>query len=402
LDALVLRRARLHRRRTSPPDNAGLDSVTLEVVPADGKDARDQFLRLPWRLYAGMSNWVPNPLLLQRDAIDQGKNPFFEHGTAQLFLALRDGRPAGRISAQVDQRHVDYYKEQTGFFGFFECEDDPEACRALFRAAEGWLREQHMQRVRGPLSFSMDEECGVMIEGFEQPAMITMPQSLPYYPRLLEGQGFDKAMDLLAYRWEVKEPPARTREAIERTRAVPGLKLRRINMLRLQREVDIMLDIYQEAWSGNWGYVPVSRRAATKLASDLRLIADPRIVIMAEKDGEPAGFVAALPNLYEATRDFQGFLNPVNMVKLLWRLKVRGVESGRIFIFGVKSRFRTRELVGLPFLLLDELYRSALTRRYKWCEESWVLENNGPLNAMMPHWDARVYKRFRIYEKTLV
>jgi hypothetical protein len=376
--------------------------VTVAVVPVTDKQGREQFLRLPWRLYKAMPNWVPNPLLLQRDVIDEKKNPFFEHGEAQLFLAVRDGEPAGRISAQIDQRHVQHYKDDVGFFGFFESEADADVSQALLTEAETWLRQRGMKRARGPLSFSMDEECGLMIEGFHEPAMITMPQSLPYYPDLVARQGYAKAMDLLAYRWQVKEPPTRTRAAIERTRAVPGLKLRPINMRRLQREVDIMLDIYSEAWSTNWGFVPVSRRAASKLAGDLRLIADPRIVIMAEKDGEPAGFVAALPNLYEATRDFNGYLNPVNVIKLIWRLKVRGVESGRIFIFGVKSKFRTRELVGLPFLLLDELYRAAQTRRYTWCEESWVLENNGPLNAMMPHWDAQVYKRFRIYEKLLV
>jgi hypothetical protein len=296
---------------------------------------------------------------------------------------------------------VEYYGENVGFFGFFESEGSAEVSHALFASADTWLKQRGMERARGPLSFSMDEECGLMVEGFQQPAMITMPQSLPYYPDLVEAEGFSKAMDLLAYRWVVKEPPSRTREVIERTRAVPGLSLRPINMGRLQREVDIMLDIYSDAWSSNWGYVPVSRRAASKLASDLRLIADPRIVIMAEKDGEPAGFVAGLPNLYEATRDFNGFINPWNALKLIWRLKVRGLESGRVFIFGVKSKFRTRELVGLPFLLLDELYRAAQTRRYKWCEESWVLENNGPLNAMMPYWDAKVYKRYRIYEKAL-
>jgi hypothetical protein len=241
-----------------------------------------------------------------------------------------------------------------------------------------------------------------MIEGFEQPAMISMPQGLPFYPAQIESQGYEKAMDLLAYRWEIQQPPERMMEAVEKTRAYPGLRVRTVNMGKLQQDVDVMLDIYEQAWSSNWGYVPVTRRAANKLASDLRLIADPRILLIAEIDGEPAGFVIGLPNLYEATRDFKGFFDPIKLVKLIWRLKVRGVETGRIFVFGVKPKFRGRDLVGLPFLLLHELYKAAQTRRYKWCEQSWVLENNSRLNALMPYWGAYVYKRFRIYEKSLL
>jgi hypothetical protein len=166
--------------------------------------------------------------------------------------------------------------------------------------------------------------------------------------------------------------------------------------------VGILLDIYNDAWQDNWGYVPVSPREAKKLADDLRLIVDTNVVRIAEIDGEPAGMIVGIPNLNEAIRDFKGFMNPVNAVKLLWRLKVRGTETGRILLFGVKRKFqRRRELVGLPFLLLHELYLGARERRYKWAEESWILESNKPMNAIMPYWDAYVYKRYRLYEKRL-
>lgn len=376
--------------------------MSVEVVPVRTKREREAFLRLPWRLYEDVPGWVPNLLFLQRQAIDERKNPFFEHGEAQLFLARRGGETLGRVSAQIDRRHNDYHGERTGFFGFFECVDDAAAAAALLAAAEGWLRQRGMTRSRGPFSFSIDEEAGLQVEGFQEPAMIAMPQSLPYYGRLVEGAGYAKVMDLLAYRWQIKEPPERIRPAIERTRAVPGLRVRPVNMRRLQQDVDALLAIYNEAWRDNWGFVPVSQRAARKLASDLRLIADPRVVLIAEVDGEPAGMVAGLPNLYEAVRDFRGFIDPWKALKLLWRLKVRGTETGRIFIFGVRPKFqRRRDLFGLPFLLLYELYRAARTRRYKWCEESWVLETNSRLTALMPHWDARVYKRYRIYEKAI-
>jgi len=371
------------------------------VLPVRTRADRESFLRLPWRLYSEHKTWVPNLLILQRDVISPRKNPFFDKGEAELFLALRNGQPLGRISASIDRDHNRHHGESTGFFGFFESIDDPQVARALLHAAEDWLSQRRMKTVRGPLSFSLNEEAGLQVEGFEEPAMIAMPQSLPYYARLIEGEGYVKAIDLLAYRWQIKRPPERIMAAIAKTKAYPGLRVRKVRMARLKEEVDILLDIYNDTWSENWGYVPVSRREAAKLASDLRLIADPRVVLIAEVDGEPAGMVVGLPNLYEAIRDFQGFLDPWKALKLIWRLKVRGTKTGRIILFGVKRKFRTRQLYGLPFLLLYELFLAASTRRYEWCEESWILETNTRIHAIMPHWDAYVYKRYRIYEKAL-
>ena len=376
--------------------------MTVEVIRAESKRDRERWLRLPWRLYKDFPGWVPNLLILQRDTINTKKNPFFDHGEAQLFLALRDGVPVGRISAQVDSRHNRQHDERTAFFGFFESEDDAATAHALLNAAEGWGRTRGMDRILGPYNLALDEEIGLQIEGFDQPAMIQMPQTQPYYPALLDAAGYTKAMDLNAYRWEITEPPERMMKAVIQTRGAPGLTLRKINMRRLHQEVDLLLEIYTDAWSDSWGYVPVSVRQARKLADDLRLIADPSLVFFAEVNGETAGMVVGLPNLYEATRDFNGFIDPIKAAKLVYRLKLRGTESGRILLFGVKKKFqRRRELIGLPFVLLHELYLHARKKRYTWCEESWVLENNARLNALMPMWDAYVYKRYRIYEKAL-
>jgi GNAT superfamily N-acetyltransferase len=375
--------------------------VDFEVAPARSKADREAFLRLPWKLYRDVPNWIPNLLILQRDTIDKKKNPFFGHGEAELFIARRGGEPVGRISASIDHDHNAFHGEKTACFGFFECIDDRDIAAALLSTAEKWARAKGMTCIRGPMSFSMAEECGLQVEGFDEPAMLAVPQSLPYYGGLVEDAGYGKAMDLLGYRWDIQAPPARMMEAIEKTRAQPGLTVRQANPWRLRREVDILLDIYNDAWKENWGYVEITEREAAKLAADLRLIADKRVVLIAEVNGEPAGTVVGLPNLYEATRDFNGFINPVNAAKLVWRLKVRGVETGRIFLFGVKKKFQTRQYYGLPYLLLQELYEGAKKGRYVWCEQSWVLENNSPLNAIMPHWGARLYKRWRIYEKAL-
>jgi hypothetical protein len=374
--------------------------VTLTITPVETKKQREEWLRQPWRLYRDDPAWVPNLLMLQREVIDPKKNPFFEHGEVQLFLAHRDGAPVGRISAAIDRDHNEQHGEKTGFFGFFECEDDAEAAKLLLEAAETWTREHGMDRCRGPMSFSINEEVGLQVEGLDQPAMIAMPQALAYYGSLIESAGYEKAMDLFAYRWDVQPTPERMQQAVERTRAVPGLTVRHIRMNKLRQEVDVLLDIYNDTWSENWGYVRVTRAEAAKMVADLRLIADKRVVLIAEVDGEPAGMVVGLPNLYEAIRDFKGFIDPWKALKLIWRLKLRGTKSGRILLFGVKKKFRTRELHGLPFLLLQELYEAA-KGRYEWCEESWVLENNARLNTIMPYWGAYVYKRYRIYEKPL-
>jgi hypothetical protein len=348
-----------------------------------------------------MANWVPNPLMLQREVIDEKKNPYFGHGEAQLFLGRRGEEVVGRISASIDSDHNAYHSEKAANFGFFESIDDAEVGAALLTTAETWARQKGMDLVRGPLSFSLAEEAGLMVEGFDQPAMLAVPQHLPYYAGLIEGAGYGKAMDLLGYRWDVQKLPDRILEAVEKTRAQPGLTVRRANPWKLRREVDILLDIYNDAWKENWGYVEITEREAAKLAADLRLIVDKRVVLIAEIDGEPAGTVVGLPNLYEATRDFNGFINPVTAAKLIWRLKVRGLETGRIFLFGVRKKFQTRQYYGLPYVLLQELYNGAKEGRYVWCEQSWVLENNSALNTLMPYWGAYVYKRWRIYEKSL-
>jgi hypothetical protein len=375
--------------------------MSVDVVPVATKAQREDFLRLPWRLYREDPAWVPNLLMLQREVFDERKNPFFEHGEAQLFLALKDGEPAGRISAHIDRLHNEYHHERTGFFGFFESRDDAEAAGALFSAASEWLAARGMDRVRGPMNFSVNEEVGTLVDGFDKPPMIAMTHSLPYYDTLIRGAGFEKAMDLFAYRWDIKPPPQRILKAVDSAMSMPGVTYRTVSMRHLRRDVDIMLAIYNDAWKDNWGFVPVTEREAQKMASDLRLIADPNIGIIVEVEGEPAGMIIGLPNLYECIRDFRGFLNPLNVAKLVWRLKVRKPETGRLLLFGVKRRFQTRSFVGLPYLLLYQLYLGSQKGRYKWGEMSWVLENNGALNAIMPHWDAYVYKRYRIYEKQI-
>ncbi len=375
--------------------------MTVTIVPVTTKQQREQFLRLPERLYRDDPAWIPNLYMLQREQLSESKNPFFEHGQAQLYLAFQDGQPVGRISAHVDRLSNEYHDENVAFFGFFESVDDAKVANALLETAEEWARARRFERIRGPMNFSINEEIGLIVEGFEHPPFVAMPHARPYYPSLLECAGYARAVDMFAFRWPIVRPPERTLAAAEEARKLPNIRLRKVNLWRLQRDVLTMLEIFNETWSDNWGFVPATPREARKMASDLRLIADTRIAIIAEIDGEAAGMVVGVPNLYEAIRDFRGRLNPWNALRLVWRLKVRGVKTGRLMLFGVKKKFRTRKYVGLSFLLLDELWRGSVKAGYEWSEESWVLESNTRMTSLMSYWGAEPYKRYRVYEKAL-
>lgn len=375
--------------------------MAATVIAVDGKRDLEAFIRLPRRLYAGDPNWVPPLLMLQRQEFSAKHNPFFQHAEVCLFLARRDGRVVGRVSAQVDHEHNRYHGERTGFFGFFEAENDPETAGALLSAAEGWLREKGMERVRGPLSFSINGEVGLLIDGFDSPPLLMMPYSPRYYQELLEGCGYEKAKDLFAWRYEGTTVPPSAVRIVQALRESPEVTVRTAEMRRFREEVGTILDLYNDAWSDNWGFVPVTEAEAKKLARDVRLLADTKIVPFVEINGEPAGVALALPNLNEAIHDLDGRLFPFGFLKLLWRLKVRRLKSGRVLLLGVRKKYRSRRYAGLAYLICDELYRRARERGYKSVEFSWTLEDNHLVNAMITKVGCQHYKTYRVYEKAL-
>ncbi len=375
--------------------------MAATISPVDGKQDLEAFLRLPWRLYAGDRNWVPPLLRIQREQFSPRHNPFFQHADVRLFLARRDGQVVGRVSAQIDHEHNRYHQERTGFFGFFEAENDPALARALLTAAEEWLREKGMERVRGPLSFSINGEVGLLVDGFDSPSMILMPYSPPYYLDLLQHCGYKKGKDLFAWRWQSQPVPEGPARMVKELRQRPEVKVRIADMRRFDEEVGIILDLFNNAWSDNWGFVPPTEAEAKEMARSLRLIADPHIVPFVEIDGVPAGVALALPNLNEAIHDLNGRLFPFGFLKLLWRLKVRGLKTGRLLLLGVKKDFRTRQYAGLAYLLCDEIYHQATKRGYQWAEFSWTLEENTLINSLITKVGAERYKRYRVYEKVL-
>jgi len=375
--------------------------MSVTVTPVSGRRDLDAFIKLPFRLYRDDPNWVPPLLYTERHRFNPKTNAFLQHADHQLFLAHRDGQVVGRISAQVDHEHNRFHQERTGFFGFFESEDDAETALALFGAAEGWLKERGMEAARGPLSFSINQEVGLLVEGFDTPPMIMMAHSRPYYGRLIEEAGFSKANDLYAWRWDWETVPPKAHRAVEALRQRPDITIRTGDIRRFDEEIAIILDVFNSAWSENWGFVPVTAAEARRLAEELRQIVDPNIVIIVEVEGKPAGVLLAAPNINEAIQGLNGRLFPFGWARLLWRLKVSRIKTGRLMILGVRKEYRTRRYLAMAYLLCDEIYHRARQRGYRWAELSWTLEDNSSVNTIIRNIGIPLYKTYRIYEKPL-
>lgn len=330
------------------------------------------------------------------------KNPFFEHAEGTVFTAHRNGWCVGRCTAQIDRLHVSRYKEDCGFFGFLDTINDEEVARALLDAASNWLRQRGMKTIRGPFSLSINEEMGCLVEGFDTPPMLLMPHHRPYQGELIEKAGFTKAKDVFAWRYVVDDLPKRVQKAHDDLAALPEVRARHIDKKNLEAEVRTIMDVFNDAWSDNWGFVPYTEAELSKLAEDLRLIGIPELTYVAEIDGEPAAVAVALPNVNELIRDFKGKLIPFGLPKLLWRLKVEGPKTARLLILGIRKKFRTqRKYAALSIYLYAKLAQSGKKLGIKWGELSWTLEDNGPVNAGIKLMGGSVYKRYRIYEKAL-
>src|SRR5205085_1596985 len=307
--------------------------MALEVRPVRSRGDLSKFIKLPFRLYKGQPNWVP-PLVYERKRhLDRNKNPFFEHAEAEYFLAWRDGRPVGRITAQVDRNLNDFQGNDWGLFGFFECEDDPEAAGALLDAAAAWLRERGRDRMVGPMDFTTNDECGLLVEGHDRMPIILTPWQYPYYQRLLEGAGLTKAMD--AFMWELYvDKRERVHPAIwemaERVESEHGIVVRPANKRDLQAEVERFLEVYNAAWEKNWGFVPLTDEEVRHYAKDLRPVLDENWTMIAEgRDGTVVGAALTLPDFNQVLVHLNGRLLPFGWAKALyWRRKV---ERARVF-----------------------------------------------------------------------
>ena len=362
----------------------------------------DLFIGVAHEVFRGDANWVPPLELELRDRLTPHRNPFFQHAQARLFTAHRDGRLVGRISAQIDHEHLRVHDDQTGFFGFFDSVDDAAVGKALLDAATEWVDKRGMRRVRGPLSLSINEEVGTLVEGFDSPPVLMMPYARPYQGALVEQCGFEKAKDLLAWRYDVHDIPKRAQRAWETLDAMPEFSFRSVNKKHMESELKIIMEIFNDAWKNNWGYVPATAAEVKKAAEDMKLILDEEIAFFAEMDGRPVAMCICLPNLNEAIADLQGKLMPFGIVKLLWRTKVRHLRSARLLLLGVREELqRNKKLGGMSLAMCVELARRGTAKGYEWAELGWTLEDNHLINLGIRAMGAKVTKRFRVYERAL-
>ncbi len=361
----------------------------------------NDFIDVPWMLYGDDPHWVP-PLRFEiKQRLNVDKNPFFEHARWQGWVARRDGQLVGRISAQVDQLHQQRYGDNTGYFGMIESEKNPQTTEALFAVAENWLREQGMARVCGPLNLSINEEVGLLVEGFDTPPQIMMGHSLPYLGSLVEAAGYSPAQELLAYDIHPDFEVPRVMASLAK-RASKRIKVRPLNRKQLAQDLGVIRDIFNDAWSDNWGYVPWTDAEFKDIGEMMTLLMPDEMIQIAELDGEPVAFIVAMPNVNEAARDLNGRLLPFGWAKLLWRLKVKFPSSARIPLMGVRKEYQhTRLGPTLAFMVIDEVRKPLIKRGVSNVEMSWILEGNEGMRNIIEVIGGKIYKRYRIYEKTL-
>ena len=374
---------------------------SIKVVPVRTRREMATFIDLPFELYRGDPNWVAPLRSDLKKMLDPRKNPFFEHAERILFLATENGRAIGRISAHVDHNYNRFHSTErpdtTGFFGFFEAIDDEDTAGALFAAASSWLAERGMSSMIGPASFTLNDEAGLLVDGFESPPMILMTYNPPYYERLLKAAHLDPVQDLFAYRLDADSdaPPEIRADA---ARVDGRFTFRPLRLADFDAEMDRFLAVYNDAWERNWGFVPVTERELRAHAERLRPIIDPDLVIIAEEEGRPVAVALSLPDVNEVLLHARGRLGPISAARLLRRARKRRWEACRVFTLGVRKGYR-RTGVGSR-LYLDTL-AAARKNGYRWGEMSWILESNAEMNRAIVRMGGERYKTYRMFSRSL-
>jgi GNAT superfamily N-acetyltransferase len=374
--------------------------VSVEIRHVATRRDLNTFVHLPWAIYRNHPLWVPPLKFDVRNRLDRAKNPFFEHAEAEYWLAFRDGDPVGRITAHYDRNFNRFQHNEWGMFGWFEARDDPLVAGALLDAAEEWLRDRKRDRMVGPLSFSTnDQDAGLLVDGFDREPLILNQWTQPYYPALLEGAGLTKAMDL--YMWELwvddraSVHPAIVRMA-EEVKTKHGIDVRGMRKRDLRSEVDRFLEVYNEAWERNWGFVPLTDEEVRHYAKELKPILDENWAFIAEKDGETVGAALTLPDYNQVLKHLNGRLLPIGWAKALyWRRKINRV---RVFALGVKAK---HQHTGVAAKLYTEHFDSAARTPQKGGEMGWILETNKSMNRAMEGMGGKIVSTYRLFEKEL-
>ncbi len=373
-------------------------SVTAVAGPADLR----AFIALPHRLYRDDPHHI-GPLRVEDQRRFGPRNPYWQHAEGALFLARRGETVVGRISAQICHLHQQRMGADHGQFGSLDAAD-AETVTALTEAAEDWLRDRAVRHVTGPFSLSINQECGLLIDGFARPPMLLMPHHPAWLGPALTACGYDKAVDLLAYLYSTDQDlPVRVQAMADRAGRDGSLRLRPLDAKRLRAEIDLVVRLFNDAWSENWGFVPMTEAEINAMADALKPVLVPDLVLFAEQEGAPVAMILALPDINQAIRGLGGRLLPLGWAKLLWRLKVSGVGQCRVLMMGItKSLRNTAAGGGIALWLITELRRRAMARGLTTVELSWVLEENQAMRTIIEGFGARCDKRMRIYRKSLL
>ena len=383
-----------------------MPSSSLEILPVEGKAMTRRFLAVPDAVYAQDTYWR-SQLKFERAAhLNPEKNP----GAAslenrQLFLAVRKGKDIGRIAAFINPAHNAHYGANDGFFGFFDCIADQEVGIALLEAAETSLRARNVDKIIGPTQWSVNEECGLLVDGFNTPPTVMMPHGQPSYREVIEGQGFIKATDMLAFQAELAAGyprPKMTQMMVKAAERNNDIVIRPMRPSKFMDEVNVVMDIFNDAWSENWGFVPFSDKQITHMAKEIKPIMFKEGMWVGEYKGKPIAYIWMIPDLNEAIRDLNGSLFPFGWAKLLWRLKISGVKQARIPLMGLRKEFHnTRTGLSIVAALCETVFEAARQKGFTHCELSWILEDNPSMISICEQASAKAYKTYRMYEKML-
>jgi GNAT superfamily N-acetyltransferase len=374
---------------------------SIQVRPVQGGSELKTFIKLPFRLHEG-TPWVPPLIYERREFLNKEKNPYFQHAEAEYFLAWRDGEPVGRITAQVDRRWDRFQGGSDGQFGFIDAEDDPAIFEALLGAAEEWVRGHGRDRLVGPMDFTTNDECGLLIEGYDRHPYILEPWHPPYYKERLEGLGYGKTMDLLM--WNLEMGGLRKGDAFadaihavaDKVESEHGIRVRNIEMRNLEEEMARFMEVYNSAWERNWGFVPVTDEEVAFQAKNLKQVLDPRWCFIADRDGETLGAALTLPDINQVTKKMNGRLLPFGWLRFL--LGKRKIDRVRVFALGVKPEYQH---TGIAARFYVRHIETAAQVGVTGGEEGWILEVNEPMNRAMEGMGGTIVKRYRLYEKAL-
>jgi GNAT superfamily N-acetyltransferase len=373
--------------------------VSVDVKPVASRRDLREFIELPFRLHSTSPRWVPPLRLERRIFLSRRLNAYFSHGEAEYFLARRDGRVVGRITAQIDHAFNEFHGNAWGMFGFLEVEDDPEALAALLDTAADWLRARGRERMVGPMDFTMNDESGVLIEGFDRDPFVKNPWHPPYYQRLCEDAGLTKAMDLLMWELEISDREKMLPilfELAEQVEPKHGIKIRRMSRRSLRKDMDRFADVYNAAWSKNWGFSPYSKKDLDAYTMDLHLVFDRNWFMVAEKDSETVGVAITVPDINQVLRKMNGRLLPLGWWHFLRKGKT--MDRVRVGFLGIKPEYQH---TGVAAALFVEHFDTAARTPQTWGEMGWILESNRSMNRGMEAMGGRIVKRYRVYERVL-